>query len=71
MAGHKTVVGFRVEPEFREEIKRVATRHHEGNESFLLREAARLYVDLRRTLGPRFEVALADLFAATVDEQAA
>lgn len=49
------MIGVRVEPEFRAEIKDAARRFHGGNESLLLRESARLYLDLRRKLGPQFE----------------
>ncbi len=52
-------IGVRVEPRFRAEIKNAAERHHGGNESLLLREAARVYLALRRKLGVQYDPTLA------------
>ncbi len=59
MSEPRPVIGVRVEPAFRAEIKAAAIRHHGGNESLLLREAAEVYLELRRKLGVQYEPTMA------------
>jgi hypothetical protein len=51
-------IGVRIDPEFRAEVKAGAERYFEGSESALLREAARVYIALRRKLGVQYEPTL-------------
>ena len=53
------MIGVRVEPAFRTEIKAEADRRFGGNESLLIREATRVYLRLRRKLGHQYEPTLA------------
>lgn len=58
----RSVILFtRVVPTFKDEVKRVAERDFEGNESRLVRDGVRLMLDLRDELGPRFEVVISEL----------
>ncbi len=59
MSERQPQIGVRVEPDFRAEIKASADRHFGGNESLLLREAARVYLAMRRRLGVQYEPTLA------------
>jgi hypothetical protein len=59
--GMKTVIGVRVPPSLRADIKQVALRHFDGNESDLLREGARLYIALRHKFGVQYEPFVATL----------
>lgn len=64
-------IGVRVDPAFRAEIKAGAERHHEGSESALLREAARVYLSLRRKFGVQYEPIVFGLIGDGADEKAA
>lgn len=55
------VGGIRVDPRFRRRIQTEAARRFGGNEALLMREATRLYLDLRDHLGPRFELVIDSL----------
>ncbi len=69
----KPVIGVRVEPDFRAAIKGVAEQYHDGSESGLLREAARVYLAMRRKYGVQYEptLALLGIDASRVTDQAA
>ncbi|MCC6945494.1 MAG: hypothetical protein IT335_13005 [Thermomicrobiales bacterium] len=51
----------RVDPVFKQEVKRVADRDFDGNESQLVRDSVRLMLGLRNELGPRFDLVVAGL----------
>lgn len=61
-------IGFRMDPEFREAIKAEANARFGGNESLLVREATRLYLQLRHELGVQFEPTIA-LWLRNRDDQ--
>ena len=58
----------RVDPELKNATQRIADRYFDGNESTLLRDSVRLMVDLRDALGPRFELAIAELLGARQED---
>lgn len=64
-------IGVRVDPAFRTEIKAAADRHHEGSESAVLREGARLYVAMRRKFGVQYEPIVSGLVGDPANESAA
>ncbi len=59
MSERKPLIFARVEPEFRQRLKREADARFDGNESMVIRVAARDYLDLRDALGPQYEATLA------------
>jgi hypothetical protein len=71
MADGNAKVFARVDPAFRERIKRDADERFGGNESMTVRAALDLYLDLRETHGPRYELIVLDLRNADTKEQVA
>jgi hypothetical protein len=55
---------IRATPEFRNRLKEGAERDFDGNTSILIRKAVNLYLDLRESQGPSFELVVAQLLAA-------
>lgn len=70
MSDETTKVFARVDPAFRERIKRDANERFGGNESMTVRRALELYLDLREMHGPRFELVVAGMLADTEKEAA-
>ena len=66
----KPVIGVRVDPGFRAEIKAGADRYHDGSESAVLRAGAKLYLLMRDRLGPQFEPTLMALWGISLHEPA-
>ncbi len=60
-------IAVRVQPGFRDQITQSADRHHDGNESSLIRESIRLYIALRRKLGAQFEPTIHILLGDQLD----
>lgn len=60
----KSIILFtRVDEAFKAEVRRVAVRDFDGNESQLVRDSVRLMIDLRNELGPRFALTIAGLMS--------
>jgi hypothetical protein len=71
MNDETTKVFARVDGPFRARIKRDAALHFGGNESMSVRRALELYLDLRETHGPRFDLAVSRMLADTEKAEAA
>lgn len=63
MSERLSMIGVRVEPAFRADIKAEAEARFGGNESLMAREAMKLYISLRRRLGVEFEPTVAGILA--------
>lgn len=55
------LVTTRVTAEANQRAQKVADKYFEGNRTMLVRSAINTYVDLREALGPRFDLAVAEL----------
>lgn len=55
------LVTTRVTPEANQRAQKVADKYFEGNRTMLVRSAINTYVELREVLGPRFDLAVAEL----------
>lgn len=71
MSERQPMIGVRVEPGFRDEIKAEADKRFGGNESLLMREATRTYLRMRRKLGAQYEPTLLDLLGDEEQQEAA
>lgn len=61
-------IGIRVDPEFRAEVRAAADRYHQGNESYMGREALKTYMALRSRLGSQYEPTIALLLGPPASE---
>ncbi len=55
------LVTTRVTVEANQRAQKAADKYFEGNRTMLVRSAINTYVDLREALGPRFELAVAEM----------